>query len=834
MKKFFNFFAFIAVAATAITACNKEVEVSSPIEEQEFVYTFAIGQDDALTKAVLASDANGKFAQWESGDKLGSITTNSSGFSSIIPADGDNPATFSIYSKGGLSEGNTITVWYPYGGSTQSEATAVSLVIPDEQHHLSDGSFDFDAMPMVAKQITVTDAMTSSSNTTPLATINLANMGSVLNFKVFSTSATYAGEKVKKITFNAKNEAGSADANIGGTFEKNLATIDPDTESTMTISNFTTGVTSIVTSPYADAAIGTSKADALDLFMVVAPGTYKGTIVVLTDAAEYTYTLSDAKTFVRSGIKAFGLDLNSTNVSREEKIVVDYVTLPWAYPEGDDSATRDDIQAITGVTAVGLGTDYAVSGNAPYLIKLDGTGDYFQIKTDGAIGQVSVKYKMIGGANTSYLNIFESADGSDWGERLDRLTISGTQNSVGTLTTTAVFNDASRFVKIVFEKGSNVGIGGISIYKPSTDPVIQASDIANVPAAGVVNENWTYIVKNFVDDVEVAEVTGCVSDAIADAGSIVYSVAPNYTTTGKNGTIVLWSAADHSITTTINVAQLKSTLTVSELTVTIPASSSTATFTVTSAEFSYNAVVASTETGMNLSISSGATGSASASPQTVTVSSTTEAPTSGDPITLGTINVYRNGNASDSQLKSITIKKAVNSGSGSGPAAGTVLWTDTFGDSWGGTSTTFAQNALLSTYDYAGRTGYSDNTDVTLTADSNNVRGTKSSGNNCSDSHLWFNKSTNGSVTTSAIRLYGATSLVLTYDQGTSGSSLTAGYSTDGGTSWTDFEASGPQANVERAFTVDSGTTSIILRFVHVSTNAKNTRFDNPKLAVGN
>ena len=167
------------------------------------------------------------------------------------------------------------------------------------------------------------------------------------------------------------------------------------------------------------------------------------------------------------------------------------------------------------------------------------------------------------------------------------------------------------------------------------------------------------------------------------------------------------------------------------------------------------------------------------------------------------------------------------------PAAGTVLWTDSFGD-WGGSSTTFTSLPELSGYTYTGRSGYSDNTDVTLTASSNQVRGTTSAGANCTSGHLWFNKSQNATVTTSAIRLYGATSLVLSYDQGTSGSSLTAGYSTDGGTTWTDFSASGPGAGNEYTFTVQSGTTSVILRFVHSSSNAKNTRFDNPSLAVGN
>ena len=470
MKRIYRIFAFAAVAAAAIIACNKSMEVSTPAEEQEHIYTFTIGDDEDMSKAVLASDANGRFAQWESGDKLGSITTETSGYSNITPADENNPAFFSIYSKGGLAEGNTITVWYPYGGSTQSDATAVSLVIPAEQHHLSDGRFDFDAMPMVAKQITVTSAMVSSINQTPLSTIYFANLGSVLNFRVFSTKEEYASEKVKTITFNANS-------NIGGTFTKNLATINPDEETpeTMTIDSFSDGVNSIVTSPYADASIGTSKANALYLYMVVAPGTYTGSIVVNTDKAEYTYELSSSKTFVRSGIKAFGLDLNSENVSRVEAEVVDYVSLPWNYEGG----TSSDLNAVVGVTTGGLGSDYAEL-NAPYRVKFDTTGDYIQVKTNTIIDEVSVGYKMLGGNTTSYLNIFESADGSDWGERIDRLEISGSLNSTGEVTTTSLFNVNSRYVRIVFEKGSNVGIGGISI----TDGVnwnLSSIEVTNEP-----------------------------------------------------------------------------------------------------------------------------------------------------------------------------------------------------------------------------------------------------------------------------------------------------------------------------------------------------------------
>ena len=136
----------------------------------------------------------------------------------------------------------------------------------------------------------------------------------------------------------------------------------------------------------------------------------------------------------------------------------DYVVLDWSFPGG----TSSDLNNVVGVTTSGLGTDYA-EGNAPYRIKFDSTGDYIMVKTDDSIGDVSIDYKMLGGGNTSYLNIFESSDGENWGSRIDRLEITGVQNDSGTLTTTATFNSTYRYVKIEFEKGSNVGIGGIRI-----------------------------------------------------------------------------------------------------------------------------------------------------------------------------------------------------------------------------------------------------------------------------------------------------------------------------------------------------------------------------------
>lgn len=167
-------------------------------------------------------------------------------------------------------------------------------------------------------------------------------------------------------------------------------------------------------------------------------------------------------------------------------------------------------------------------------------------------------------------------------------------------------------------------------------------------------------------------------------------------------------------------------------------------------------------------------------------------------------------------------------------SSGTILWAETWADV-GSTSTTFGNNSAISTYTYAGRSGYGDNaTSVTYTADaSNNVRITKSTSANCTSGHLWFNKSVAGELKTSAIKLYGATSLTFSHSQGTNGSSCQTLYSTNGGSSWTSLGTqSGPVAKKTYTFTVPEGTESILIKLVHASSNAKNTRVDNLELKV--
>ena len=135
---------------------------------------------------------------------------------------------------------------------------------------------------------------------------------------------------------------------------------------------------------------------------------------------------------------------------------VDYATLPFEW-EGGASA---DLTVLTGVTANGLGSDY--TAHSPYSVKFDNTGDYIQIKTNERPGIVTVGVKMIGGATSSSITVQESADGENF-TNVQALTISGAQNSIHELSTTTAFAASSRYVRLYFNKGSNVGVGPITI-----------------------------------------------------------------------------------------------------------------------------------------------------------------------------------------------------------------------------------------------------------------------------------------------------------------------------------------------------------------------------------
>lgn len=244
----------------------------------------------------------------------------------------------------------------------------------------------------------------------------------------------------------------------------------------------------------------------------------------------------------------------SYTINVDDPNVVDYVTLDWTYPEINTDATKAGISAIAGVTAVGLGDDYG-SSHSPYRIKLDSNGDYIQVKTDVAIGEVTVGYKMIGGSSSSTLNILESSDGENF-TSVEDLVISGSQNDIGVVTSSNAFKSTSRYVKINFTKGSNIGVGLITISKADTTPRFTVEGpLSPSVSGGSFTVNITR--KYFDGAITVTVPSGCswitASNVASNANSFNITVSAN-SGEARSATLTLSASGVESKTLVVNQA----------------------------------------------------------------------------------------------------------------------------------------------------------------------------------------------------------------------------------------------------------------------------------------
>ena len=210
-----------------------------------------------------------------------------------------------------------------------------------------------------------------------------------------------------------------------------------------------------------------------------------GTTVTLTytPAADYeSYQATWSVNGEEITGNSFTMPNEAVTVTALVKYVEDFVMLPFIWEGGSSS----DLTDILGINVNGLGSDYA-SSHDPYLVKFDNTGDYIQIKTDSQPGVVTIGVKMIGGAEVSSITVQGSADGETFTD-VEKLEIKGSQNAELVLKTKNAFDADVRYVRLLFTKGSNVGVGPISISKPSTEPAIVAGDAVELEAEATSGE----------------------------------------------------------------------------------------------------------------------------------------------------------------------------------------------------------------------------------------------------------------------------------------------------------------------------------------------------------
>ena len=311
MKSIYNFLVLTAAAAFALIGCTQK-EIDTPVNDDNLVtlkFNIRNADEETTAKALLGSQSGSNFLRWEDGDKIGtfsvgSFTSGSNTYSESknnagnVEVSGDNfTLNVQAFYAGSITN---IYSYYPYSSGAGKDKTAAIITIPESQTMNASG-FDADAMPMAGVPVEV-DLTTAVNTDVPCGTIYFSNLGSIINFKIYSSVATEETlTSVKYVT----------EGNIAGAFSIDLTSIDAENEETLAL-NASLPVSEITTFYTTHPAIGTGKGSAVDVYMVVAPGTYSNTqVVVTTSAKTYTLNASGNKEYTRSHVKPMYVDIQS-------------------------------------------------------------------------------------------------------------------------------------------------------------------------------------------------------------------------------------------------------------------------------------------------------------------------------------------------------------------------------------------------------------------------------------------------------------------------------------------------------------------------------------------
>ncbi len=287
-----------------LTACQQKME---PVLTEEkpaaegFRYTFPL--DESLPEGSLKAVNGTRAFAFESGDAIGYFAgTGRNSSADVILGDDHSPSRFTIVSGTALTPGSWIYCYYPWSSAAGTNPAALTLKIPACQVQTGN-SFDADAMPQAGLPVLVTRTFASGST---LDAISFCNLGAILRFDIYTSADDEAGTKVYSVSLDADQSG------LTGGFTFDLTGLRLNDEDALAISGLTgrhaeTQVSSLT--------VANGVENAVSVYMVVAPGTFSGSVQVMTNRGIYTFTLP-SRTFVRNTVKPFTLDLHSAGSTR--------------------------------------------------------------------------------------------------------------------------------------------------------------------------------------------------------------------------------------------------------------------------------------------------------------------------------------------------------------------------------------------------------------------------------------------------------------------------------------------------------------------------------------
>lgn len=341
MKKYFSLIAALA-AAVSFNSCNKEQDFREPQEKTDgYKYTFTIAEDE--TKATISETG----VAWVAGDRVGMFLDGYTGYAEVDKT--TTPTSVILYSPNAIAADTYAYAYYPYD-SENSNKTENHIYLANVQLGGSSS-----AMPLAGVPFKIESDYAAKEK--PNGQIKFMNLGSVIDFKVFSSN--YDTETIQYITFTAtsKKDLNGDDTEpvVTGDGYLDLTGVSESSESSLELT-FGRGTDY----DYAkvnglSVAVADTKANASSVYMVVAPGIYTGTITIGTDAATYTFNYSN-KTLGRNEIKHYNMNLD--NAARVAGVVETVESLPYNEPfatgigefetDGEQVASTDIWQFATG------------------------------------------------------------------------------------------------------------------------------------------------------------------------------------------------------------------------------------------------------------------------------------------------------------------------------------------------------------------------------------------------------------------------------------------------------------------------------------------------------
>ena len=290
-----SFFVFVAAALTLVGCQKKEIE--QPQTEGEYVYTFTI---DDETRAVIG-DSN---IEWVAGDQVGIFIGSLgdyAGYKGYAKVDvTTTPKMVVLYSNAAIPAGAMAYAYAPYDPDNRNNDVNNAKIVVN---NIQNGA-EISAMPLAGLPFQVEEEI-EAGNQNGNGQIKFMNLGSVVNFKIFSTNKEFQSETIQYIQFESTKT-------IAGIGHLDLTAVSMDDEGTLVL-NMDTEENSVKV--VEEMAVVADKESADPIKMVILPGTFEGVLTVVTDVATYTKAIPERE-FARSHTRTFGLDL--AKAEREE------------------------------------------------------------------------------------------------------------------------------------------------------------------------------------------------------------------------------------------------------------------------------------------------------------------------------------------------------------------------------------------------------------------------------------------------------------------------------------------------------------------------------------